>query len=108
MQNMILARVDELPPGSKKKVVLDDKTLLLTNVEGKYYAIDNRCPHMGGSLFDGQLKGDTITCPKHKTVFDVKTGKVVQNGKIAFINLKVADAQPYTVQAEGDNIVLKI
>ena len=108
MQNMILARVDELPPGSKKKVVLDDKTLLLTNVEGKYYAIDNRCPHMGGSLFDGQLKGDTITCPKHKTVFDVKTGKVVQNGKIAFINLKVADVQPYTVEIEGDNLVLKI
>lgn len=108
MQTVILARVDEMPPGSKKKVVLDGKSLLLTNVQGAYYAIDNRCPHMGGSLFDGQLAGDTITCPKHKTVFDVKTGKVVQNGKIAFINLRVADVQPYTVEVEGENLVIKI
>ena len=60
------ALANQLQPGGKLKVTLEGKTLLLTNVDGAYYAIDNKCPHRGGSLFDGTLSGDTITCPLHK------------------------------------------
>lgn len=99
---------DQLPPGGKQKVTLEGKTLLLTNVDGAVYAIDNRCPHMGGSLFEGKLEGDTITCPRHHTVFSVKTGSVVQNGSIAFLRLKVADTKAYSTKTEGGDILVGI
>ena len=94
--------------GAKRKVTLNGKTLLLTYIQGNYYAIDDRCPHMGGSLSAGELEGDRITCPKHGTSFDVKTGKVVQNGKVAFFKLNVRDAHTYPVKVEGTDILVGI
>jgi 3-phenylpropionate/trans-cinnamate dioxygenase ferredoxin component len=106
MRYVKVARADELPQGGKLKVTPEGKTLLLTNVDGTYYAIDNRCPHMGGSLYDGRLDGDTIACPRHKTVFSVRTGKVIENGTIAFVRLKVHDVQSYPVKAEDGDLLV--
>ena len=108
MKYVKAARADELQKGGKLKVTVEDKTLLLTNVDGAYYAIDNRCPHMGGSLFDGKLEGDTIACPRHKTVFSVKTGEVIENGTVAFVRLKVKDAQSYPVKVEDGDLLVGI
>ena len=104
MRYVKVARADEVAPGGKLKAAAEDKTLLVTNVDGTYYAIDNRCPHMGGSLYDGELKGDTITCPRHKTVFNVKTGAVVTNGRIAFVRFNVTDTKAYPVKAEDGDL----
>lgn len=106
MEYIKAAQTSEVPDGAKKRIALDDRILLLTNLHGQYYAIDNKCPHMGGSLFDGKLEGDRIICPKHGTTFDVKTGKVVQNGKIAFIRLNVSDVNAYPVKVEGTDILI--
>lgn len=108
MRYIKVAQAGELKAGEKKKATADGKTVLLTNIGGTYYAIDNKCPHMGGSLFDGNLEGDTITCPWHGSVFDVKTGKLIKNGKIAFMNLKVKDDRAYSVKIEGDDILIGI
>ena len=106
MRYVKVARADEVAQGGKLKVTAEDKTLLITNVDGAYYAIDNKCTHMGGSLYDGELKGDTITCPRHKTVFNVKTGEVVTNGRIAFVRFNVADTKAYPVKTkDGDLLV---
>ncbi len=104
MRYVKVLATDELPEGGKRKVELEGKTLLMTRIGGACYAIDNRCPHMGGSLYDGQLKGDTVSCPRHGTAFSVKTGKVRQNGRIAFIRLRVADVKAYPVQEENGEI----
>jgi 3-phenylpropionate/trans-cinnamate dioxygenase ferredoxin subunit len=101
-----IAQTDEVKDGEKKKITLNNKVLLITNIQNTYYAIDNKCPHMGGSLFDGNLDGYNITCPRHGSVFDVRTGKVIKNGKIVFINLKVNDAQAYPVKIEGNDILI--
>lgn len=106
MKYVKAASKDELPVGAKQMVTLEGQTLLLVNIAGKFFAMNNRCPHMGGSLFDGQIVGDTIICPKHKTVFNIRTGKVVRNGHIAFIPLKVSDAKTYPVKLEGNDILV--
>lgn len=106
MNYIKVAQTDEVKDGEKKIISLNNKVLLITNIQDSYYAIDNKCPHMGGSLFDGNLDGYHITCPKHGSVFDVRTGKVVKNGKIVFINLKVKDTQAYPVKIEGNNILI--
>lgn len=108
MQYMKVSRTDEVKEGEKKRITLGDKVLLLTNVHGEYHAIDDRCPHMGGSLYEGVLNGDTIKCPKHGTMFDVKNGKVVQNGKIFFIRLRVSDTRTYPVKVEGSDILIGV
>ena len=108
MQYLKVLLTDEVKEGEKKRITLGNKVLLLTNVQGKYHAIDDRCPHNGGSLYDGVLNGDIIKCPKHGTMFDVKNGKVVEKGKILFIRLKVSDTRAYPVKVEGSDILIGI
>ncbi|MBK5253673.1 MAG: Rieske 2Fe-2S domain-containing protein [Peptostreptococcaceae bacterium] len=108
MDYIKVAQTNELKNGEKKTVTLDGKVLLITNIQDTYYAIDNKCPHMGGSLFEGNFNGNNITCPKHGSVFDVRTGKIVENGKIAFIKLKVNDTKAYPTKIEGNDILIGI
>ena len=106
MRYVTVLRADSLKDGDKIKVTPNDKALLITRVQGTYYAMDNRCPHMGGSLSEGRLEGDTIVCPRHGTVFNVKTGHVAQNGRIAFIPLKVGDVKTYPVKIENGDLMV--
>ena len=102
------ATADELKDGEKKKVVLKDKVLLLTRLNGTFYALDNKCPHMGGSLADGNLEGATLSCPRHGAKFDVRTGKNVGGAKLAFIKAKVGDAKMFPVKVEGKDILVEL
>ncbi|ANI40315.1 thiamine pyrophosphate-dependent enzyme [Mycolicibacterium vaccae] len=51
------------------------KTVALTRLDGRYGAIDNRCPHQGGPLGQGTLENDKIRCPWHGFDFDPFTGE---------------------------------
>lgn len=106
MQFIKVAQKNELKDGEKKKILIDGKALLLANVQGTYFSIDDKCPHMGASLSEGSLNGFGITCPKHGSVFDVRTGKLISSGKIAFMHVKVKDTRSYPVKVEGDDILI--
>lgn len=106
MKYFKIAQTTEFSAGSKMKISWEGKDILLTNIQDEYYAIDNTCPHMGGSLYDGNLEGSHITCPKHGSVFDVKTGEVVQQGKLLFIKVKVHDLHSYPVKIDGTDILI--
>lgn len=108
MNYVKVARIGDLAPGSKKKIDLDGKVILLVNLDGLYYAIDNKCPHMGGSLYDGILESDVIVCPRHGAAFHVKTGKNVCDAKIAFIKMKVNDVQSMPVKVEGEDVLVGV
>lgn len=108
MQYVKLADVGEVKHGEKKKVQINDKTILLVNVGGLYYALDNRCPHMGGLLSGGDLEGVTLTCPRHGAKFDVRTGKSVGHAKLAFVSVKVGDATKYPIKVEGQEIFVEL
>jgi len=51
------------------------REILVVNVEGEFYAFENRCPHMGYPLYFGSLEGKVLTCGFHYAKFDVRTGK---------------------------------
>jgi 3-phenylpropionate/trans-cinnamate dioxygenase ferredoxin component len=103
-----VADVSAVPQGKAIKAAAGGTTLLLTNIEGTFYAIANACPHMGGSLADGVLEGAVIACPRHGSKFDVRTGKLVSPGKLAFIKVKVSDTTSYPVKVAGDDILVDI
>jgi 3-phenylpropionate/trans-cinnamate dioxygenase ferredoxin subunit len=106
MQYVKVAQIHDVKDGEKKRISFNERTVLLANVGGTYYAIDDRCPHMGASLSEGTLSGFGIACPRHGTTFDIRNGKVIQNGKLAFLNLHVKDAQAYAVKVEGDDVFI--
>jgi 3-phenylpropionate/trans-cinnamate dioxygenase ferredoxin component len=96
----------ELPAGKMAMVVVGGIEVLLANVAGSYYAIANKCKHLGGSLAKGKLEGSTVTCPRHGTQYDVKTGQCVRGPKIAFLTIKVKDEEMYVVKVEGTTIMI--
>ena len=108
MEYVKIAEVADVLPGEKKQFTLKNKTVLLVNIDGAFYALDNKCPHMGGALSGGDLEGGTLTCPRHGAKFDVRTGKSVSNAKLAFISVKVGDATTFPVKVEGNDIFVEL
>jgi 3-phenylpropionate/trans-cinnamate dioxygenase ferredoxin subunit len=102
-----VAETSEIPLGQMKAVKIDEKEVLIANVNGVYYAIGNICTHMGGNLSKGMLEGNTVTCPRHKSKFDVTTGKVVSGPKIPLMHPKIKDEPTYVVKVEGNDILLE-
>lgn len=70
-----VADLDELQEGSVKKVVAAEKTIALTCFEGRYGALDNTCPHMGGPLGEGEIEYGVLVCPWHGREYHPLTGK---------------------------------
>jgi 3-phenylpropionate/trans-cinnamate dioxygenase ferredoxin subunit len=61
-------------PGARTYVCDEGASIALFNVQGKVYAIDDSCPHSGGSLSAGKLEGLMLQCPAHGLKFDIATG----------------------------------
>ncbi|MFH1417563.1 MAG: non-heme iron oxygenase ferredoxin subunit [Planctomycetota bacterium] len=72
-----IAETNDVPAGSRVRVDVEGRTLVLFNIDGKYYAIDDACPHNDASLAEGDLEGNVITCPWHAAQFDVTTGEAM-------------------------------
>lgn len=51
------------------------KQIAIYRLEGQFYATDNVCPHAYALMTDGFVDGDTIECPLHGAVFNIRTGK---------------------------------
>jgi 3-phenylpropionate/trans-cinnamate dioxygenase ferredoxin subunit len=70
-----VASIKELPAGQTKRISpMKGEYLLLCNVEGEFYAIDDFCTHDGAILGFSELYGCEVECPRHYARFDVKTG----------------------------------
>jgi len=96
-----VASTKELAPSKMIGVEAGGKKILVANLEGKYYAIGNRCTHMGCMLSDGVLKGGIVQCPCHGSRFDVKTGSVVGG--------PAKKPEPaFQVKVEGDQILVNV
>lgn len=67
--------VTSFPMGKGKMVVVEGREVAIYNVEGQFYALDNRCPHRGGPLGEGFVDGKVVFCPLHGWGFDVQTGQ---------------------------------
>lgn len=76
MQHRVASR-SEIAPGTTKCVRAGDLEVLLCNVEGSIFAIEDVCTHDGGALDQGELQGACIECPRHGAIFDVRTGAVL-------------------------------
>jgi nitrite reductase/ring-hydroxylating ferredoxin subunit len=75
-----VGRVEDVPAGRGATVqLLNGRELALYNVEGRFYAIENFCPHKGAPLADGRLCGAAVECDWHGWRFDLSTGECLTN-----------------------------
>jgi nitrite reductase/ring-hydroxylating ferredoxin subunit len=65
----------DLEEGKLIKVDINGKSIVLTNINGKFYAMDSVCSHEGGPLEEGTLDDYTLTCPWHQGKFDIRNAK---------------------------------
>ena len=68
-------RKSDLEEGKLIKADFDDKSIVLTLISGKVYAMDAVCSHEGGPLEDGSIEGYSLICPWHQGIFDIRTAK---------------------------------
>jgi nitrite reductase/ring-hydroxylating ferredoxin subunit len=73
-----------------------DRPLLLCSHEGKVFALDNRCPHMGFPLSKGSAQEGILTCHWHHARFDLRSG--------CTFDLWADDAPTFEVRVDGDDI----
>jgi len=102
MGKILAGKTSDIPPGKMLKVSSNGKEILVANVDGKYFAMDDTCTHAGASLAEGKLEGTVVTCDWHGSKWDSKTGKL-----IAF-PAKIKDLNSYKVVVESDNIFLEL
>jgi nitrite reductase/ring-hydroxylating ferredoxin subunit len=118
-----VAKLSDVPEGTLKHVEIENKEILLVNVGGKIYAMDDRCGHMNASLSMGTLEGDSVECALHHARFDVKTGEKMREGHLggasgAIVSrtkmgkimnaIKTYDLQTYEVEVTDDSIKVNL
>ena len=108
MGSVSVAKIADIPVGGKMKVNVKGTEIMLANVGGAIYALENRCPHMGGSLADGVVEGSVIKCPRHGSKFDLATGKNVGQAKILFMKMNVRDAKSYKAEVRGAEVFVEL
>lgn len=101
MTNFVkVARLTELPPGTRKIVEVDGIEIVLINLDGTVYALEDICTHDGGPLGEGILEGCQLICPRHGARFDVRTG--------AALTMPASEPAPtYLVRMENDDILVE-
>ena len=108
-------KVDDFPEGKPNKVIVGGQEILLAKVTDKFYAVSNRCLHLGGDLSRGNLEGTVITCPKHASQFDITDGSVVRwlkgSGLMSSIVKTINQSKKlnsYTVKVEDSTVFIEV
>ncbi len=113
----VVARVGDIPPGGRLLVDVEGREIGIFNVDGRFYAIRNRCPHQGGPLCKGLVVGGLeasgpgeytfdperklVRCPWHGWEFDVATGQ----SWVDPARLRVRSYPVVVLDADGDGRV---
>ncbi len=112
MARHVVGRVSELPPGARKIVEVEGRSIGVFNVNGAFHALRNSCPHQAAPLCLGAIKGMTLPskpgeyiwaregeilrCPWHGWEFDLTTGRSIFNPH----KMRVR-TYPVTVEPDG-------
>lgn len=138
MGKHVVAASADLPPGTRILVEAEGRRIVVFNVRGELFALNDRCPHEGGSLCAGRLSALTtshepgtyewtredefIRCPWHGWEFDLRTGRSVCDPKTMRVRLydvhvehgeelvaqKALVAETFPVRLEDDYVVIDI
>ena len=96
-----LADLSEIPMGEAKAVRIGEgRSIALFNVDGKLYATDNQCPHMGYPLTRGRIRHGILTCDWHERSFDLEGG--------GCFNVECDDLQTFPAEVRDNEIWVQL
>ncbi len=95
-----IAKRSALKPDTALVVKATERTLALVMTRRGLYALDNACPHEGGSLGEGTVQGESITCPLHAWRFDCGSGTCAAESG--------SKARTYPVKIDGDAVLVDV
>jgi nitrite reductase (NADH) small subunit len=110
-------KLDELPAGSRRIIKTDRGEIGIFNINGRFYALPNRCPHQGGPLCAGKVggtllataesnweprwvqEGEVIACPWHGMEFNITTGQCVGRRRVRIrqFPVRVVDGEVWVI-----------
>jgi nitrite reductase (NADH) small subunit/3-phenylpropionate/trans-cinnamate dioxygenase ferredoxin subunit len=95
-----VAKTSDIPEGEARAFEVNDKLIAVFRHGGQYYAIDEVCPHMGGSLSGGFVENAVVSCPWHGWRFRLTDGAWADSPRI-----KIGC---YPVRVVGDEIHVQV
>jgi 3-phenylpropionate/trans-cinnamate dioxygenase ferredoxin subunit len=80
--------VEELPPGSVKIVYVGSIAVGVYNLNGEFYALEDRCSHDDGPLCEGDFDADegVAICPRHGANIDIRSGRALTLPAVETVN----------------------
>jgi len=91
----------KIPKNTMKLFNVKGRDILVINVEGDFYACENKCPHMGFPLYLGSLDGKVLTCGFHFARFDVTTGESLGSATKKPLNT-------YKIKIKDSSVLIKL
>lgn len=95
-----VAQVGDIPEGQGKAFPVGKRMVAVFFNDGKYFAIDDFCPHQGASLAEGYIDGCAVACPWHHWRFSIEDGSWLDNPKIG--------VEKYNVRVVGQSIQVQL
>ncbi len=91
-----VANVGEIPEGQGRCFEVDGRMIAVFLDQGRYFAIDDACPHQGAPLSDGIVFNQTVTCTWHGWCFNLEDGRWMDSPRTR--------VGTYPVRVEGESI----
>jgi ferredoxin-nitrite reductase len=95
-----VARLEDVPPQSARVARAGGREIALVHGKDGLFAIDNACPHAGGSLGEGVVQGNCVTCPLHGWQFDGPSGTCLTERR--------APQERYPVRVEKGEVLIEV
>jgi nitrite reductase/ring-hydroxylating ferredoxin subunit len=89
---------ESLRDGALVRLAYPPFDVLVAEVDGRPYAIEDACNHAGASLAEGEMEAGCVSCPMHGYVFDLRTGKLLRPRGLC------ADQRTYVTEIRGDEV----
>jgi nitrite reductase/ring-hydroxylating ferredoxin subunit len=121
MTTISVAKSSEVKEGEILAVKFENKKAMLTRIDGKVYAVENKCPHLGMPLAKGKVCNNAITCRWHGATFDLKTGENIKwvdsfvgvplpewSHQVLSVGKQAQGLKTFNVTEQGDDVSIVI
>ena len=102
MAKVVVGKTLEVQDGKLMHITAGGKEIVVTKLDGNYYAMDNVCTHAGADLHEGELNNNELTCPWHGAKWDIKTGNLISFPQ------KLKPLQSHKISIEKDTLYVEI
>ena len=102
MAKVVVGKTLEVQDGKLMHITAGGKEIVVTKLDGNYYAMDNVCTHAGADLHEGELNNNELTCPWHGARWDIKTGNLISFPQ------KLKPLQSHKISIEKDTLYVEI